>query len=115
MAKRIERSTDPVSAKAAELHAYFSKWERALPNEIQQLASLDLDKNMNELITVAKAAEMIRAGSVLSLAGPESALDQLPAGNWIGGTIPYFMVDAGGTVVTEGQVFATDLTDLGAR
>ena len=68
---------------------------------------------MNELITVAKAAEMIRAGSVLSLAGPESALDQLPAGNWIGGTIPYFMVDAGGTVVTEGQVFATDLTDLG--
>ena len=40
MAKRIERSTDPVSAKAAELHAYFSKWERALPNEIQQLASL---------------------------------------------------------------------------
>jgi hypothetical protein len=40
MTKRIERSTDPVSAKAAELHAYFSKWERALPNEIQQLASL---------------------------------------------------------------------------
>jgi hypothetical protein len=40
MCKRIERSTDPVAAKAAELHAYFAKWERALPNEIQQLASL---------------------------------------------------------------------------
>lgn len=68
---------------------------------------------MNELITVAKAAEMIRAGAVLSLAGPESALDQLPAGHWIGGTIPYFMVEEGGTVVTDARVFATDLSHLG--
>jgi hypothetical protein len=40
MAKRIERSTDPVTVKAAELHAYFVKWERALPKEVQQLATL---------------------------------------------------------------------------
>jgi hypothetical protein len=68
---------------------------------------------MNELISVAAAAELIRQGATLSLAGPESALDQLPAGNWIGGTIPYFMVAEGGTVVTEGQVFVTDLSKLG--
>jgi hypothetical protein len=68
---------------------------------------------MNELITVQAAAEMIRRGVPLSLAGPESALDQLPAGNWIGGTIPYFMVADGGTVVTQGKVFATDLSGLG--
>lgn len=68
---------------------------------------------MNELISVAAAAELIRAGVPLSLAGPESALAQLPPGNWIGGTIPYFMVAGGGTVVTEGKVFATDLSRVG--
>jgi hypothetical protein len=68
---------------------------------------------MNELISVSAAAELIRQGKPLSFAGPESALDQLPAGNWIGGTTPYFMVAGGGTVVTQGQVFATDLSGLG--
>lgn len=38
--KRVVRSTDPVSAKATELHAYFTKWERILPNEIAQLTTL---------------------------------------------------------------------------
>ena len=68
---------------------------------------------MNELISVQAAKELILRGIPLSLAGPESALDQLPAGNWIGGTIPYFMVAGGGTVATEGKVFATDLSGLG--
>lgn len=40
LTKRIERSPDPVNVKAQELHAYFTKWERALPSEIQQLATL---------------------------------------------------------------------------
>jgi len=40
MTKRIERSTDPIAVKASDLHAYFSKWERALPTEVSQLASL---------------------------------------------------------------------------
>ncbi len=70
---------------------------------------------MNQLISVQAAADMIRSGKSISVAGPESALDQLPAGNWIGGTIPYFMVAAGGVVVQGGeQVFVSDLTPLGA-
>ena len=68
---------------------------------------------MNQLITVQAASQLISQGRPMSLAGPESALDQLPAGNWIGGTIPYFMVATGGVVVTEGQVFVTDLSGLG--
>lgn len=68
---------------------------------------------MNKLLTVAQAADLIRSGAALSLAGPESALDRLPAGNWIGGTIPYFLLPDGGVVVTEGQVFATGLSDVG--
>jgi hypothetical protein len=40
MMKRLERSTDAPSAKAREIHAFFSKWERALPAEVQQLLKL---------------------------------------------------------------------------
>jgi len=40
MTKRIERSTDPTAVKAAEIHAFFSKWERVLTAEIQQLTIL---------------------------------------------------------------------------
>jgi hypothetical protein len=40
MAKRMARSTEPVTARAAELHAYFSKWERILSHEVAQLQSL---------------------------------------------------------------------------
>jgi len=40
LTKRIQRSTDPLHAKAAEIHAFFTKWERALAPEVQQLASL---------------------------------------------------------------------------
>ena len=64
---------------------------------------------MNQLMTISAAADLIRTGVALSLAGPESALDALPAGTWIGGTIPYFMAEAGGTVSTAGQVFVTTL------
>lgn len=68
---------------------------------------------MNELISVQAASDLIKKGVPLSVAGPESVLDQLPKGRWIGGTIPYFMVASGGVVVNEGQVFVTDLSGLG--
>lgn len=60
------------------------------------------------LYTVNEASELIRAGTPLILAGSEAALDQLPAGNWIGGTIPYFMVDEGG-LQDDTRVFVTHL------
>ncbi|KAA3650096.1 MAG: hypothetical protein DWQ11_17595 [Proteobacteria bacterium] len=50
------------------------------------------------LMSVAAAADLIREGHFLSLAGDEAVLRQLPPGNWIGGTIPYFMTAAGGIV-----------------
>ena len=40
MTKRVERSTDPVAVKAAEIYAFFAKWERALPSEVQQLTTV---------------------------------------------------------------------------
>lgn len=44
---------------------------------------------------------MIEAGQRLYLAGHEEALRQLPKGVWMGGTIPYFMAEAGGEMSRE--------------
>lgn len=46
----------------------------------------------------------IHAGEFFSIAADESVLSQLPSGNWIAGTIPYFMSEQGGTVSKE-QIF----------
>lgn len=62
----------------------------------------------HELMTVERASREIAAGKTLLLAGSEKVLEQLPRGNWIGGTIPYFMTEAGGMCAT-GRVFCTEL------
>jgi hypothetical protein len=37
LVKRLDRSTDPVTQKASEIQAFFTKWERILSAEIDQL------------------------------------------------------------------------------
>lgn len=69
----------------------------------------------NMLIDINEAVRRINAGQSLLLAGEEKLLAQLPPGNWIGGTIPYFMTDAGGCFCTD-KIFATELpAGLGTR
>lgn len=68
---------------------------------------------MNRLMTLAETADLIRSGAHLLLAGPEGTLDALPKGQWIAGTIPYFMDTAGGVVSTGGQVFVSPLPPQG--
>ncbi len=65
------------------------------------------------LLTVEEATALIHAGKVLALAGDEALLAQLPKGNWIAGTIPYFIADNGGTETRE-KLFATELTRASA-
>jgi hypothetical protein len=64
---------------------------------------------MDDLITVGEASELIRSGQPLLVAGDEVLLRQLPQGQWIGGTIPYFMARKGGGVVDQSRVFVTPL------
>ena len=45
------------------------------------------------MFAVDKVIEFINQGKLMSLSGDEKALKQLPKGNWIAGTIPYFMDD----------------------
>lgn len=40
LAKRLERGELPAEEKIAEMHAFFTRWERILENEIAQLTSI---------------------------------------------------------------------------
>lgn len=68
----------------------------------------------NELLSPADAAARIIAGDVMVVAGAEDLLQDLPAGNWIGGTTVYFVTEAGGVVERE-KLFCTTFDEaLGA-
>jgi hypothetical protein len=60
------------------------------------------------LHSVHDVQHMISEGRSLILAGSEEALSQLPKGNWIGGSIPYF-IDLEGGVCDEKRIFVTDI------
>jgi len=64
------------------------------------------------LYTLAEVSEMIVHGSKLILSADESVLEKLPPGNWIGGSIPYFMTDQGGTF-SKDKIFVDDLSNYG--
>lgn len=49
------------------------------------------------LMRIPEASEAIASGRFLAIAADEQVLGRLPRGNWIGGTIPYFIADTGGT------------------
>ena len=51
---------------------------------------------------------LIASGKKLLLAGDEHLLASWPKGSWIGGTIPYFMTEQGGTF-TKDRIFVTEI------
>lgn len=63
--------------------------------------------NKQTLCSLDEAKQRIQSGACLIVAGEEALLKQLPKGNWIGGTIPYFVGEAGG-VFTKDRVFVTE-------
>ena len=63
---------------------------------------------VNRLMDVEEASRLIGQGGFYMVAGDEALLRRLPRGNWIGGTIPYFMGDAGGLVSRE-HLFVTGI------
>jgi hypothetical protein len=64
-----------------------------------------------KLYTVNEVKDFISKGYKMVLTADEQILKQLPKGNWIGGTTPYFMdMDKG--VFTKEQVFVDDFTSI---
>lgn len=63
------------------------------------------------LCAIGEAARRIECVEFLCIAGDEAMLRRLPRGNWIGGTIPYFMGPNGGETNRE-QVFISEVAHL---
>ena len=64
------------------------------------------------LHTPEEVSEMIRAGNSLLLAGDAKLLSQLPAGNWIGGTTPYFILYPENRTTSFDKIFVNRLPDF---
>lgn len=65
-----------------------------------------------KLLNIAEVEEQINAGKTLLVAGDENLLKKLPKGNWIGGTIPYFIAPDEGGLASQEKVFITDISDV---
>jgi hypothetical protein len=63
------------------------------------------------MLSIEDVRTKIIQGRRLLLAGDESLLRQLPAGDWIAGTIPYFMAEDGGLCTRE-KIQVTELPDF---
>lgn len=63
------------------------------------------------LQSIAEVTTKIATGKALLLAGSESALSQLPKGNWIGGTTSYFM-DVDGCTSSGAHIFVNEIPDF---
>jgi hypothetical protein len=63
---------------------------------------------MAELMDISEANALIGTGARLHIAGDEAALRMLGTGEWIGGTIPYFLTARGG-LCDRKRVFVTQL------
>jgi hypothetical protein len=66
------------------------------------------------LIDRDQLVEKINKGDYLVIAADESVLSDLPSGNWIAGTIPYFMTVEGGTVNRE-MIFVNTIEGVQAN
>jgi hypothetical protein len=63
------------------------------------------------MMTANEASALIKSGAKLFVSGDESLLAGLPRGEWIGGTIPYFMSEEGG-LCTHDKVQVVVLPDF---
>ncbi len=63
-----------------------------------------------ELLDISSVSQLITEGKVLLIAGEENLLAQLPKGNWIGGSTPYFITPTKGCTQSQDKVFVTDLS-----
>jgi len=66
---------------------------------------------MKNLQSVEAVSQLIQQGHILSLAGDERVLNQLPKGNWVAGTTPYFMTDSEGEF-SQDMIYVDVISDF---
>jgi len=60
-------------------------------------------------VKLDEAKKLIKEGKILHIAADESLLNQLPKGNWIAGTTPYFITEQGG-ITCKDKLYINEIT-----
>jgi hypothetical protein len=110
--RQAEKDPSPqmVQRCAQELHDIFVR--NADLNSVQRdlVQIFEKDSVKGYMYDVIEVKAKITRGEKLLLAGDENLLKVLPAGNWIGGSIPYFMTEQGG-LSTHQKIYVTELPE----
>ena len=109
---KYEDNPETLKECVDSLYGFFDKnFENPkVQDDLKKIFERDEEELKTKLFSVEKVNSLIREGKKLIIAGDESILSRLPKGNWIGGTIPYFM-DADGGKITDKRVYVTELPD----
>ncbi len=107
---RLQAKEITIAECVVELKAFYRKFNR-LPiaeKDFSRIAHQE-EASTSGLLEPAEVARRIKAGQSLMLAGEEALLATLPEGNWIGGTIPYFMAQDGGCLCKD-KILVTEIS-----
>lgn len=108
--RKRDSSPQTVRRCAQDLHDIFVR--NADLSSVQRDLSKIFGKDSlrGYMYDVIEVKAKITRGEKLLLAGDENLLKLLPAGNWIGGSIPYFMTEQGG-LSTHQKIYVTELPE----
>ena len=109
---QVKRDSSPeILLKCAqEIHDIFVRNADLVSVQRDLIKIFGKDALSGYLYDVIEVKAKITRGEKLLLAGDESLLKLLPAGNWIGGSIPYFMTEEGG-LTTRNKIYVTELPE----
>ena len=110
LALQVKRDSSPeiIHKCAQELHDIFVRNADLASVQGDLMKIFGRDILSGYLYDVIEVKSKITRGEKLLLAGDESLLKLLPPGNWIGGSIPYFMTETGG-LTTRHKIYVTEL------
>lgn len=112
LSRQAEKDTSPQTVErcAQDLHDIFAR-NADLSSVQRDLAQIfEKDSMKGYMYDVIEVKAKITRGERLLLAGDENLLKILPAGDWIGGSIPYFMTEQGG-MATRQKIYVTELPE----
>ena len=107
---QVQRDSTPeiVQKSAQELHDIFLRNADLVSVQRDLVTVFGQDSGSGYLYDVIEVKAKITDGKRLLLAGDEGLLKLLPTGNWIGGSIPYFMTEQGGLTARH-KIYVTEL------
>jgi hypothetical protein len=108
---QLKYRIDPgsLSQSIDEAKALFEKFDK-LPSAKTDLQKISMVANSSVKVMFNRdeVVQKISQGKKLLLAGDEQVIQALPTGQWIAGTIPYFMSENGG-IFSQNQIYVTEL------